>query len=108
MKNEKSMKKSIFSKLNTFDLLLVVSKNDRETEPVVLYIKNPQNSTKWVTTFSWIFHLLLIDFSKKIFEIFFTNTRCLWGMWNYVQGQKRRKFIFGGIHSSLRRMLGLK
>ena len=27
-------------------------KNDREIDPVILHIKNPLNSTKWVTTFS--------------------------------------------------------
>ena len=62
------------------------SKNDHEIKLVVLHTINPQNSTKWMTTFSWIFHFLLIDFTKKIFEIFLTNAKCLWGMWNNVQG----------------------
>ena len=65
------------------------SKNDREIELVVLHTINPVKSTKWATTFSWIFHFSLIDFSKKIFDIFFlTNVRCLWGTWNYVPGQQ--------------------
>ena len=70
------------------------SKNDHDIELVVLHTINPVKSTKWVTTFSWIFHFPLIGFLKKIF--FFTNARCSGGMWNYVQGQKRRKFIFWG------------
>ena len=47
-----------------------------EVEPVVLHTINPMNSTKRVTTFSWIFHFSLIDFSRKIFETFFLK----WGM----------------------------
>ena len=76
------------------------SKNDSEIEPVVLHTLNPMNSTKWETSFSQIFPFSVIDFSKKIFENFFTNARCLWDMWNYVQGQKRRKLILGGIMAS--------
>ena len=51
--------------------LFFFNKNDREIEPVVLHTINPMNSTKWVTSFSWIFDFSLIDFSKKIFEFFF-------------------------------------
>ena len=40
-------------------------------EPVVLMYINPINSKKCGTTFSWIFCFWFIDFSKKIFEIFF-------------------------------------
>ena len=36
---------------------------NREIETVVLNTMNPMNSKKWVTTFSWIFHFSLIDFS---------------------------------------------
>ena len=42
---------------------------NREIETVVLMYINPINSKKSVTSFSWIFHFWLIDFSKKIFEI---------------------------------------
>ena len=41
-----------------------ISKNAHEVEPVVLHTINSMNSTKWVTTFSWIFHFLLIDFQR--------------------------------------------
>ena len=44
---------------------------NREIETVVLMYINPINSKKSVTSFSWIFHFWFIDFSKKIFEIFF-------------------------------------
>ena len=64
------------------------SKNDHKIKLVVLHTINPLNSTKWVTTFSGIFHFSLKEFSKKIS---FSNARCLWGMLNYVQGQKRRQ-----------------
>ena len=44
------------------------SKNDCEIELVVLHTINPMKSTKWVTTFSWIFHFSLKDFTKKFFS----------------------------------------
>ena len=50
---------------------------NREIETVVLMYINPINSKKSVTSFSWIFHFWFIDFSKKIFEVFFTLTECL-------------------------------
>merc|ERR1712208_218278 len=60
-------------------LPIFFSKNDREIEPVVLHTINPMNSTKCVTTFSWIFDFSLIDFSGKIFEIFFSQMgNALW------------------------------
>ena len=77
-----------------FDIFF--SKSDREIEPVVLHTINPMNPTKWVTAISWIFHFLLIDFSEKIFEFFFTNAWCLGDMWNYVQGRKKKKTFLGG------------
>ena len=58
---------------------------NREIETVVLMYINPINSKKSVTIFSWIFHFWFIDFSKKIFEIFFTLTECPWGLWTYVK-----------------------
>ena len=38
---------------------------NHEIETVVLMYINPINSKKSVTSFSWIFHFWLIDFSKK-------------------------------------------
>ena len=66
------MIKEVQLSLNTvqfFDTFF--SNNDREIEPVVLHTINPMNSSKWVTTFSWIFNFLLIAFSKKIFKKLF-------------------------------------
>ena len=72
------------------------SKNDREIEPVVLHTINPMNSTKWVTSFSWIFHFSLIDFSKKIFEIFFHKCQMPWGYVELGPRSKKEKKLFGG------------
>ena len=69
-------------------LSIFFSKNDREIEPVVLHTINPMNSTKWVTSFSWIFHFSLIDFSKKIFEIFFNKCLMPWGYVDLCTGSK--------------------
>ena len=52
---------------------------NREIKTVVLMYINPINSKKCVTRFSWIFHFLFIDFSKKIFEFFFHKWRMPWG-----------------------------
>ena len=49
-------------------------------------------------TFSWIFHFLLKDFSKKILDLFSQMPDA--GMWNYVKGQKRRKLNLGGFTAS--------
>ena len=84
------------------------SKNDREIEPVVLHTINPMNSTKWVTSFSWIFHFSLIDFSKKIFEIFFCKCPMPWGYVELCTRSKKEKTYFGGNYGFLRRMLGLE
>ena len=40
--------------------------------------------------------------------ILFTNARCLWCMLSYVQGHKKKKTYFVGMHSFLLRMLWLK
>ena len=72
------------------------SKNDREIEPVVLHTINPMNSTKWVTSFSWIFHFLLIDFSKKIFEIFFHECLMPWVYVELCTRYKVKKNLFWG------------
>ena len=84
------------------------SKNDREIEPVVLHTINPMNSTKWVTSFSWIFHFSLIDFSKKIFEFFFHKCLLLWEYVELFTRPKKKKTYFWGRYGFLRRMLGLE
>ena len=66
------------------------------------------NSTKWVTSFSWIFHFLLIDFSKKIFEIFFRKCLMPWGYVELCTGSYKKKTYFWGRYGFLRRMLGLE
>ena len=84
------------------------SKNDREIEPVVLHTINPMNSTKWVTSFSWIFHFSLIDFSKKIFEIFFRKCLMPWGYVELCTRSNKKKTYFWGNYGFLRRMLVLE
>ena len=84
------------------------SKNDRETEPVVLHTINPPNSIKWVRTFSWIFHFSLIDFAKKISEICFHKCQMPLGCVELCSRSKKKKTYFGGIHSFFRRLLGLE
>ena len=84
------------------------SKNDREIEPVVLHTINPLNSTQWVTTFLCIFHFSLTGFSKEIFEIFFHKCKMTLSYVELCARSKKKKTYFGGIHSFLRRMLGLK
>ena len=87
---------------------ILFNKNDREIEPVVLHTINPMNSTKWVTSFSWIFHFLLIDFSKKIIEHFFHKCLMPWGYVKLFTRSKKKKTYFGGSHGFLCRMLGLE
>ena len=84
------------------------SRNDREIKPVVLHTINPMNSTKWVTSFSWIFHFSLIDFSKKIFEIFFHKRLMPWGYVELCARSNKKKTYFWGRYGFLRRMLGLE
>ena len=79
-----------------------------EIEPVVLHTINPINSTKWVTSFSWIFHFLLIDFSKKIFEIFFRKCLMPWGYVELCTRSNKKKTYFWRRYGFLCRMLGLK
>ena len=52
---------------------------NREIETVSLMYINPINSKKYVTSFSWIFHFWLIDFSKKSLKFFFTPYGMPWG-----------------------------
>ena len=89
-------------------LAIFFNKNDREIEPVVLHTINPMNSTKWVTSFSWIFHFLLIDFSKKIFEFFFRKCLMPWGYVELCTMSNKKKTYFGGRYGFLCRMLGLE
>ena len=65
----------IFSFFFSFDKFANISSHDaalkpviREIETVILNTINPMNSKKCVTTFSWIFHFSLIDFSSKIYN----------------------------------------
>ena len=84
------------------------NKNDRDIELVVLHTINPMKSTKLVTTFSWIFHFSLKDFSKKILEFFFHKCQMPLGYVELCARSKKKKTYFGGIHSFLRRLLGLE
>ena len=51
---------------------------------------------------------LLIDFSKKMFEIVFPKCQMPWGYVELSTRYKKKKTYFGEKHSFLRRMLGLK
>ena len=89
-------------------LPIFFSKNDREIEPVVLHTINPMNSTKCVTTFSWIFDFSLIDFSGKIFEIFFLKWGMPCGYMELYTWSKQKKKYFWLRYGFLPRMLGLE
>ena len=67
---------------------------NREIETVVLNTINPLNSKKLVTTFSWIFHFSLVDFSEKIYEIFFHQWAMLLGYMKEYMGSKKPKASF--------------
>ena len=82
-----------------FDIFF--SKNDREIEPVVLHTINPMNSTKWVTTFSWIFHFSLIDFSWKIFENLFHKWGTPWGYMKPTTRSEKSKTYYLGKYGLL-------
>ena len=70
------------------------SKNDCEIELVVLHTINPVKSTKWVTTFSWIFHFSLKDFSKKIYLNFFCKREMPLGYMKVGMGVKKQEAYF--------------
>ena len=74
------------------------SKSDREIESIILHTINHRNSTKWVKTFLWIFHFLLLDFSKKIIEHFFH--KCLMpnalGICEIIYKVQKEENIFWG------------
>ena len=75
-------------------LPIFFSKNHREIEPVILHTINPMNSTKCVTTFSWISHFLLIDFSIKIYETFFSQMgNPLWVYGTIYKGKTGEKIF---------------
>ena len=67
---------------------------NREIETVVLNTINPLNSKKLVTTFSWIFHFSLIDFSKKIYEKLFCKWEMPLGYMKVGMGLKKQKAYF--------------
>ena len=67
---------------------------NREIKTVVLNTINPLNSKKLVTTFSWIFHFSLVDFSEKIYEIFFHQWAMLLGYMKEYMGSKKPKASF--------------
>ena len=71
------------------------SKNDREIQLVVLHTINPVKSTKWVMTFSLIFHFSLIDFSKKIFD-FFLQMPDAFGVCGTMCKVKKEENLFWG------------
>ena len=68
---------------------------NREIKTVVLMYINPINSKKYVTSFSWIFHFWLIDFSNKIFEFFLPLLNAL-GYVDLCKMLEVKKIIFEG------------
>ena len=80
---------------------------NREIETVVLVYINPINSKKCVTSFSWIFQFWLIDFFKKIFEIFFHPYGMPWGYVELCKTLEMKKNNFWSRSRSLPRLLGL-
>ena len=72
-----------------------------EIETVILNTINPMNSKKWVTTFSWIFHFSLIDFSWKIFENLFHKWGTPWGYMKLTTRSKKSKTYYLGKYGLL-------
>ena len=107
-KDRKIFKKVQISLATEHFLPIFFSKNDREIEPVVLHTINPMNSTKCVTTFSWIFDFSLIDFSGKIFEFFFLKWGMPCGYMELYTRSKQKKKYFWLRYGFLPRMLGLE
>ena len=107
-KDRKIFEKVQISLATEHFLPIFFSKNDREIEPVVLHTINPMNSTKCVTTFSWIFDFSLIDFSGKIFEIFFLKWGMPYGYMELYTRSKQEKKYFWLRYGFLPRMLGLE
>ena len=89
-------------------LPIFFSKNDCEIEPVVLHTINPMNSTKCVTTFSWIFHFSFIDFSMEIYQTFFLKWGMPCGYMELYTRSKQKKNYFWLRYGFLPRMLGLE
>ena len=73
------------------------SKNDREIELEVLHTISPVKSTKWVTTFSCIFH-----FSLKDFEFFFSQMPDAFGVCGTMCKVKKDKNLFWGDSQNAR------
>ena len=71
------------------------SKNNHEIERVILHTINPVKSTKWLTTFSWIFHFSLKDFSKKIFANVFHKCQMPLEYAELCARSKRKKTYWG-------------
>ena len=67
---------------------------NREIETVVLHTINPMNSKKLVTTFSWIFHFSLIDFSEKIYKNLFHKWAMPLGYMKECMRSKKPKASF--------------
>ena len=80
---------------------------NREIETVVLMYINPINSKKSVTSFSWIFHFWLIDFSKKSSKFFFHPYGMPWGYVDLCKMLEVKKNNFWSRSRLLPRLLGL-
>ena len=65
-------------------------------KPVVLHTINHVKSTKWVMTFSWIFHFSLKDFSKKIFDFFSSQMPDAFGVSGTMCKVKKEENLFLG------------
>ena len=71
------------------------SKNGEGLEPIVLHTLNPMNCKKCVTSFSWMFHFSLIDFSKKIYD-FFPQMPDALGLCGTMRKVKKEEISFWG------------
>ena len=80
---------------------------NREIETVVLMYINPINSRKYVTSFSWIFHFWLIDFSKKSWTFFFQPYELLLGYMDLCKMLEVKKINFWSRSRLLPRLLRL-
>ena len=89
-----------FANLSCYDATFSKLVN-REIETVVLNTINPMNSKKWLTTFKWIFHFSLIDFSKKIFENLFHKWGTPLGYMKLTARSKKSKTYCWGRYGLL-------
>ena len=74
---------------------------NHEIETVILMYINPINSKKYVTSFSLIFRFCLIDFSKNLWNFFFTPYGMPWGYMDLCKNN------FWSCSLLLPRLLGL-